>query len=66
MASGIHTLVYVLIVFSILWCGIGGYLDVTEKDRVEVLGMKPTKFHFWYDAIFALILCIVLLLLRKL
>lgn len=62
--------IYVLIIFSVIWCGIGGYLDITEKDKMEMtlFGMKmtPSKFHFWYDAIFVLVLCITLILLRKL
>lgn len=62
--------IYVLIVFSVIWCGVGGYLDLIEKDKTEMnlFGMKmtPSKFHFWYDAIFVLVLCITLILLRKL
>jgi hypothetical protein len=65
MSKNIKNIIYLLILFSIIWCGIGGYMDVTDKERVELLGMKATKFHFWYDAMFALVLCIVILLLQK-
>ena len=61
----IKTLAIFLIILGIIFTGIGGFMDITGRDQVEIFSLKVSKQHFFSDGTYVTVLAIALIILSK-
>lgn len=53
-----------LIILGIILTSIGGVLDITQKEDINIGNIHISKKHFWTDGTYLTVLAIALLLLN--
>ena len=61
----IQSLAIFLIILGMIFTGIGGFMDITGKDQVEIFSLKISKQHLFSDGTYVTVLAISLLILSK-
>ncbi len=56
----IKGLIIFLVLFSLLLMSLGGFLDINNKNEIELCLGTITKQHLWSDGIYLLLLAIFL------
>ena len=58
-------LAILLILIGMIFTGVGGYMDITGKDEINIKSLKITKKHLLNDGIYVTILAIALLVFSQ-
>lgn len=61
----IQSLAIFLIIIGMIFTGIGGFMDMTGRDKVNILSLKISKQHLFSDGTYVTVLAIALLVLSK-
>ena len=56
----IKGIIIFLVIFSLLLMSLGGFLDINNKNEIELCFGTITKQHLWSDGIYILLLAILI------
>lgn len=61
--TAINVISFIFLAFGLLLAGVGGYLDMTNSERLETIPIS--KYHCWNDGIIMILLAIYLVHFNK-